>query len=174
MPTPPRAAPQVHAASLEFELASLWRLDAPIDQVWATLSDVGSWPRWWPAVRRVQLLEPGDAQGLGCVRRVEWVSRLRLPLVSELELLACQSPERLLGRTWGPLVGETLWQLHPQGRATEVHCTWNLPQHRPWMHRLAPLLEPVLRWNHDGMMRRGGVGLARYLGVNLLEARALG
>jgi hypothetical protein len=36
------------------------------------------------------------------------------------------------------------------------------------MNALAPLLEPVFRWNHHQVMAEGGRGLAKYLGVRLL------
>ena len=35
---------------------------------------------------------------------------------------------------------------------------------------LAPLARPVFAWNHHGVMRAGGEGLARRLGVRLVEA----
>jgi hypothetical protein len=36
------------------------------------------------------------------------------------------------------------------------------------MNALAPLLRPAFVWNHDWVMRQGGEGLARRLGVPLL------
>jgi hypothetical protein len=41
---------------------------------------------------------------------------------------------------------------------------------RSWMNALTPLARPVFRWNHDWVMRQGGRGLARRLGVELLSA----
>jgi len=38
------------------------------------------------------------------------------------------------------------------------------------MARLAPLARPIFEWNHNGVMRAGGEGLARHLGVRLLQA----
>jgi hypothetical protein len=31
------------------------------------------------------------------------------------------------------------------------------------MNLLAPLAKPLFRWNHDALMRAGGIGLARRL-----------
>jgi hypothetical protein len=36
------------------------------------------------------------------------------------------------------------------------------------MNLLAPIARPVFGWNHDYVMRNGGEGLARLLGVPLL------
>jgi hypothetical protein len=40
---------------------------------------------------------------------------------------------------------------------------WRVELARGWMRRLAPVLTPLFRWNHDGVMRAGGAGLARLL-----------
>lgn len=44
-------------------------------------------------------------------------------------------------------------------------CLWRVELARPWMRWLAPLLAPLFRWNHDGLMRAGREGLARHLGA---------
>jgi len=36
------------------------------------------------------------------------------------------------------------------------------------MNMLGPLPRPAFAWNHDLVMRQGGVGLARKLGVALI------
>ncbi len=41
------------------------------------------------------------------------------------------------------------------------------------MNALALLIRPVMAWNHDAIMRQGGVGLATFLGVPLLKAEAV-
>jgi hypothetical protein len=40
------------------------------------------------------------------------------------------------------------------------------------MNALAPLLAPAFAWNHHAVMRAGGDGLARHLGVPFLGFRA--
>ena len=36
------------------------------------------------------------------------------------------------------------------------------------MNALAPALQPVFEWNHNWVMRNGGVGIAELLGCRLL------
>jgi hypothetical protein len=40
------------------------------------------------------------------------------------------------------------------------------------MNLLAPLLAPAFRWNHGEVMAEGGRGIARHLGVKLLDMDA--
>jgi hypothetical protein len=37
------------------------------------------------------------------------------------------------------------------------------------MNLLAPIARPLFKWNHDVVMHWGGEGLARRLGVRLVE-----
>ncbi len=149
--------------STHFDLVSHWRLAAPVERVWAALSSPESWPRWWPYVRRVQTLREGDAQGLGRVRRIEWATRLPYRLTIDVEAIEAVKHDRLRGRSRGHLVGEGLWLLRTDGAFTDVTYVWRVELAKPWMRRLAPLLIRAFRWNHNGVMRAGGEGLARYL-----------
>jgi hypothetical protein len=45
---------------------------------------------------------------------------------------------------------------------------WNVRTAKAWMNRIAPIARPAFEWNHDAVMRQGGEGLARRLGVELL------
>ena len=156
--TPPRPAGSAH-----FDLVSHWRLPATADRVWSALTDPESWPRWWPYVRSVQTLRQGAADGLGAVRRIEWATRLPYTMLIDVEAVEVVRNERLRGRSHGHLQGEGLWLLRPDGACTNVTYLWRVELREPWMRLLAPLLAPVFRWNHDGLMRAGGAGLARYL-----------
>ena len=153
-----------------FELVSDWRIAAPIEQVWQALHDAESWPQWWPYVRAVTPLRTGDASGLGAMRRFSWGSRLPYGLAFDVEVVELQRPQRMRGRASGELEGEGLWELQPDGNGTRVRYTWRVELTRPWMRFMAPLMAPVFRWNHNGVMHAGAEGLARYLNVPLLAA----
>jgi len=53
-------------------------------------------------------------------------------------------------------------ELEPDGSGTRVRYTWTLSLHTRWRRLAAPLMVPVFRWNHEGVMRSGGQGLARW------------
>jgi uncharacterized protein YndB with AHSA1/START domain len=140
-----------------------WRLDAAIEQVWDALVDVERWPQWWPYVRDVQTLHRGATNDLGTVRRLRWTSRLPYGFALEVETTEVRMPARLVGRASGDMAGEGRWELARDGAGTRVRYTWTLELQTRWMRLCAPFLAPVFRWNHEGVMRRGGLGLARHL-----------
>jgi hypothetical protein len=156
-----------------FSLSTLWRLETSADAVWDALYDVQSWPKWWPYVRSVTELAPGDARGVGALRRYTWTSRLPYSLTFEMRATVVERPFRLEGVAVGELDGTGRWTVQHAGSATSVRYDWDVATTRPWMNTLAPLLAPAFRWNHGAVMAAGGRGLATHLGVRLLENRAL-
>ena len=146
-----------------FDLVSHWRIAAPVEHVWATLVDPESWPQWWPNVRSVRTIRQGNADGLGSVRRIKWATRLPYDIVIEVEAIESLRLERLRARSRGELRGEGIWLLRSDGRFTDVTYVWRVELAKRWMRWLAPVLAPVFRWNHDGVMRAGGIGLACHL-----------
>lgn len=161
------------ATGRRYEYVSDWQIDAPIEAVWQALTEVEAWPRWWRYVRHVQTLRAGrrggsDA-GLGALRRIAWSSRLPYGFTLDVEVVEVQRLRRLVGRATGGLEGTGTWVLWPQGATTRVRYTWALALNTRWMKLAAPLLSPVFRWNHEGVMHAGAIGLAGRLGARLLR-----
>jgi uncharacterized protein YndB with AHSA1/START domain len=154
--------------STSFDLVSHWRIHAPVESVWAALSDPMTWPGWWPYVQSVETLRDGDAQGIGTVRRIDWSTRLPYRLVIEVEGVESVRNQRLRGRSRGQLDGEGLWLLRAEEGFTDVTYVWRVRLQRRWMRWLAPLLAPVFRWNHRAVMQAGELGLQRHLEAHSL------
>jgi len=146
-----------------FDLVSQWRIAAPVEQVWAALAEPENWPGWWPHVRSVRTLRTGGADGLRTVRRIEWATRLPYRIVIDVETVEVIPQQRMRARSSGHLRGEGIWLLRSDERFTAVTYVWRVEASKSWMRWLAPILAPVFRWNHDGVMRAGGEGLARHL-----------
>lgn len=163
-PLPSRPAADSSDEGRPLTYITHWRLDAPPEAVWQALTEVDQWPRWWPYVRRVELLRRGrEPDGVGALRRLAWGSRLPYGFTLDVECVEAEAPRRLRGRSTGALEGEGLWELWPDGLGTVVRYTWRLHLNTAWMRLATPLMAPVFRWNHEGVMRGGGRGLARWL-----------
>jgi uncharacterized protein YndB with AHSA1/START domain len=154
----------------QFELVSHWHIAAPVERVWEALKQTEHWPRWWPYVKAVTELDPGDADGLGALRHIAWSSRLPYGVAFDVEVLEMQRHRRMRGRARGQLDGTGTWELSPEGETTRVRYLWCVDLTTRWMRFIAPVAAPVFRWNHDGVMRAGARGLARHLGVRLISA----
>ena len=156
-----------------YALTTQWLLAAPIDAVWDALAVPQAWPQWWPYLDAVVPLAPGDAHGVGGVWRYTWSSRLPYRLTFDMTTTASRYPELIAGSASGELRGWGRWRLAQEPGATRVRYTWVVTTGKRWMNVLAPVLAPVFEWNHDQVMRAGGRGLARRLGVPLLAYHRL-
>ena len=154
----------------DYHYVSTWQLQAPIEQVWAAITDLEHLPAWYRGVQQAQELAPGDTQGVG--RRVRSVIKGRLPLRLAFETTVTRSvpPGNQELRAEGELAGTGRWSLEQQGEVTTARYTWDVRTTRPWMNLLAPVARPVFAWNSKGVMLQAGEGLARFLGVPLVAA----
>lgn len=151
--------------SSRYDLTTLWQFDAPVDVVWGAIVDAEGWSRWWPGVESVVTLAHGGAGGVGarrcCICRS--VLPFRLTFITHVTRV---EPMRLLeGRVEGEAEGVGRCLVGRDAGLTTVRFEWQVRTTRLWMNLLAPLAKPLFRWNHDAMMRAGGIGLARHLGA---------
>jgi uncharacterized protein YndB with AHSA1/START domain len=138
-----------------FKLVTEWNLDASIERVWPLLTRVEEWPLWWRAVRQVELLQKGDANGVGAVHRMTWKTALPYQLTFDMCMTRIEPMSVIEGRASGELDGVGLWTLRPHGAGTHVRYDWNVEVTKPWMRTLAPILRPVFAWNHKVVMGWG-------------------
>jgi hypothetical protein len=151
-----------------YRFLTTWLLESPVDPVWDAIYDAERWPEWWPGVESVVELEPGDESKVGSLSRHRWRSRLPYAVEFESRTVRVEHPHLIEGVATGELAGEGRWRLFERAGVTAVLYEWNVSTTRAWMNRLAPVARPAFRWNHDWVMRQGGRGLARRLGVRLL------
>lgn len=145
------------------DLVSHWRIKAPVERVWAVLTDLEGWPGWWPSVREAGTLRQAHADGSGGVCRITCEARMPRRIEIEIEIVEALRPDCLRCRLQGSLRGEGIWLLRPEKGFTDLTCVWRVeigPRRKRWLN---PMLVPLLRWNHETVMRLGDAGLARHL-----------
>jgi uncharacterized protein YndB with AHSA1/START domain len=154
----------------DYHYISTWQLQAPIEPVWAAISDLEQLPAWYPAVQQVQTLTAGDPDAVGS--RVRYLLKGRLPmrLAFEATITRVDPPRELELQAEGELAGTGRWELQEHGDVTSVRYTWDVRTTRPWMNLAAPLARPLFTWNSKGVMLEAGEGLANFLEVPLLGA----
>lgn len=149
-----------------YALVSTWRVNAAAERVWQVLTDVESWPAWWPFVAAVEQVRPGRENGLHSVWRYTWKTLLPYQLRFELRITRVDAPRLVEAEVQGDVCGRSVCRIFPEDRFTTVRYEWQVRTCRPWMKWLAPVARPVFRWNHAQVMRRGEKELARRLGVD--------
>jgi len=136
---------------------STWRLDAPADDVYAALADVEGYPTWWPQVRGGRRLD--DKSG-------EIVCRSLLPY--DLTFIATRVIEdpttRVLRATLaGDLNGTSEWTISASGSGSVAVFDEDVSVGNGMIKAAGIAARPVLKFNHDLMMRAGERGLRRHL-----------
>ena len=152
-----------------YHFLTTWCVDAPIEDVWDVIYEIERWPEWWRGVERVVELEHGDENGIGSVYRHRWRSRVPYPVDFDVRVTQIERPHVLEGTASGKLAGTGRWRLF-EGAGTAVTYEWDVETTVPWMNWVAPIGRPVFEWNHNVVMRQGGEGLAKRLGVPLIAS----
>lgn len=149
-----------------YRFVTEWRLQAPIDRVYALIEDTQAWPDWWSSVKAVERLSQGDGNGLGVVDRMTFVGRLPYRLAFDMRVTRREPPTAIVGSATGELEGVGEWSLRAEGERTVVRYTWSIRTNRAWMNALArlPLVDQIFSLNHHSVMRAGLAGIRRRLG----------
>jgi uncharacterized protein YndB with AHSA1/START domain len=136
---------------------SEWRLPATPATVYGVLSDVESYPRWWPQVRRTRRID--DLSG-------ELTCRSLLPYDVVFRIhREIEDPARLVlrARMEGDLSGTSQWTITANGAGSTAVFDEDVQVGKAMLRAAGRLLRPALRFNHDLMMRSGEKGLRRHL-----------
>jgi uncharacterized protein YndB with AHSA1/START domain len=152
----------------EYRFLTTWLLEAERERVWDAIYESERWPEWWKGVLEADELEEGDESGVGRYGRYIWKSKLPYRLEFFVRTTKVEKPHLLEGSAEGELAGVGRWRLFEQDGATAVLYEWNVHTTRAWMNLLTPIARPIFAVNHDYVMRNGGVGIAKLLGVPLL------
>ena len=157
---------------MEYRLLTIWRIDAPLEAVYAAIHDSPNWPGWWQGIRKVELLAPGDSDGIDSVSRYSWQGRLPYRLVFDVCATRIEELVAIEGLARGDLEGVGRWYFARKGAVSIVRCEWYVRSTRCWMNLIAPLARPLFIYQHEQIMARGAKGLARLLERPLLSQKS--
>jgi uncharacterized protein YndB with AHSA1/START domain len=152
----------------EYRFLTTWLLEADRERVWDAIYESERWPEWWHGVLEADKIEEGDEDGVGQYGRYVWKSKLPYKLEFFVRTTKVEKPYLLEGNAEGELAGIGRWRLFEEGGVTAALYEWNVRTTRAWMNLISPLARPIFAVNHDYVMRNGGHGLAKLLGVPLL------
>ena len=152
-----------------YDFVTIWRVKAPLETVWNEIYHSSDWPTWWKGVESVVEVRKGDEQGVESVHRYTWKSKLPYRLSFDMQTTRVEPPLLLEGVAIGELQGRGLWQLSTECSETIVRYDWNVVTTKRWMNLLSPIARPLFEWNHNVVMSWGAQGLAKRLGVNVIE-----
>ena len=89
----------------EYQFLTTWCLEAPLEAIFDVLNDSPGYPRWWKGVVSVEVVEAGDAIGVGELDRFTWRSVLPYSLGFDLRVTQVKRPYLIEGCVSGELEG---------------------------------------------------------------------
>ena len=153
---------------MKYRFITVWSIEAPIEAVCEAISLSLNWPQWWCNVESVEELAPGDARGIGSVRRYTWRGRLPYRLTFDIRVSHIEPLAAIEGIASGDVEGLGRWSFTTDGAVTIVRYEWQIRTTPVWMNLLALFARPFIKWNHDAVMQQGGEALARMLNARLV------
>lgn len=158
---------------MEYRLLTIWRIEAPVEEVYAAIHNSPRWPDWWPGVKKVEEVAVGEADGINSVSRYAWQGQLPYRLVFEVCATRIEKLVAIEGTVRGDLEGIGRWHFSRQGAVSVVHCEWHVRSTRWWMNLIAPFARAMFIRNHALLMAQGGAGLARLLRSPLVSQKTI-
>jgi hypothetical protein len=146
------------------EIQGCWRNTAGVEDVWAVLTDLTTWPEWWPAISEVEIVEPsGDALAAA---RLTFSTRAPLrPLVTTLQVMDQQRPSRLdIAIADGPLGGRGTFTIADDPEGSRSCYDVSLAVRSLLFRPLEPILRSGTRSSGRARLERAGEDLARLAG----------
>lgn len=154
---------------MQFRFVTVWCIEAPLESVCEAISHSMVWPQWWRNVESVEELAPGDARGIGSVRRYTCRGRLPYRVTFDICVIDVEPLTTVAGVASGDVEGQGRWSFTTDGCVTTARFEWQIRPIPVWMKLLAQVASPLVRWNHEGVMQHGGAALARRLNARLVS-----
>ena len=136
---------------------STWHIAASPEEVYDALRDVASYPTWWPQVRSIRQLDETSGE-LSCRSLLPY--ELTFVVRREIEDRAARI---LQAHQTGDLEGTSRWTVTANGAGSVAAFDEDVVVRNALVRRAGLIARPILRVNHDLMMREGERGLRRHL-----------
>lgn len=141
----------------EYVFRSEWHIAADPDKVYQALADVQAYPGWWPQVVGARWVDENSGE-LRCR------SLLPYELVFVVRRVLEDRDARVLQADLeGDLTGSSTWTISADGTGAVAVFDEQVDVRKRLLRIGGKLARPVLRYNHDLMMRAGEKGLRELL-----------
>lgn len=149
---------------------SRWQIKAPLTDVWNVLYDTESWCTWWKGAIEIKKTVSGTSNGIGDVYEYIWQGRMPCKLHFFMELTDKINYKMIKAKAYGNLEGTGTWHFDEKDGISYLAHYWEVHTNNFWINLFSFALKPVFKRNHDLVMRRGALGLARRLNVELISS----
>ena len=99
-----------------YEFVTIWRIEAPLEEVWKEIYHTEYWPDWWKGVISVEELKQGDELAVGSIRRYTWRTKLPYKLIFDIETVKVEPMNYLEGNRAVSLKGKVYGSSQRMGK----------------------------------------------------------
>lgn len=143
-------------ASNAYHFTTHWRMQSTGEEIFEVLSNAVDLQRWWPSVYLdVQVLEPGDEQGIGRVVGLYTKGWLPYTLRWQFRVTEVSYPTGFALEAWGDFTGRGVWRFEQDGDWVNITYDWSILANKPLLRRFSLLFKPVFSANHHWAMAKG-------------------
>lgn len=154
----------------EYSFVTVWKIAAPLKDVWDAIFEIEKFPNWWKAAKNVEVLEPGDGNGVNCLTQQTWTGMLPYKITFKSRRKAVDYLKKIEIASSGNLQGEGIWTFTEEDGVVTVQYKWEIETTSQPISFLTKIFKPLLIKNHDEIMRSGANGLAEKLNAKLIES----
>ena len=142
-------------SSNDYHFITRWRVKSTIEEVADILDNATDLVRWWPAVYLdVQVLQPGDEQGLGKVVSLYTKGWLPYTLRWQFRVTEVRADGFTL-EAWGDFDGRGIWTYEQDGSWVNVTYDWKILAEKPLLRNFSFIMKPIFSANHRWAMAKG-------------------
>lgn len=125
--------------------------DASVDEVWAAMSDVGSYQTWWPWLHAFE----ADTLAPGAIWRCDIVAPLRYHVAFTLKFDVVVPATHIECSLRGDITGGAWIDLEERGDASDLWIRSELAPASQFLRLLTRVLYPVALAGHDAVINNG-------------------
>lgn len=150
-------------------IAGTWRVTPPPSKLWEVVTDLTTWPEWWPAISGAEPI--GGEPGAAAAARLTFETHPPLrPLVITLDVVERDPPNRLVVEvTDGPLKGHGTVTIADDPAGSAARYDVELRIRSMLFKPLERVLASATRSGGKARLTRAGDDLARLAGGELAE-----
>ncbi len=114
-------------ASNAYHFTTHWRMQSTREEIFEVLSNAVDLQRWWPSVYLdVQVLEPGDEQGIRRVVGLYTKGWLPYTLRWQFRVTEVSHPTGFALEAWGDFTGHGVWRFEQDGDWVNIVYDWSI------------------------------------------------
>ncbi|HET8842855.1 MAG TPA: hypothetical protein VFN35_15430 [Ktedonobacteraceae bacterium] len=139
----------------DYHFITHWNVEGTIKEVADVLGEASSLVSWWPSVYLdVQVLENGDASGLGRVVSLYTKGWLPYTLRWQFRVTEIRDDGFSLVAT-GDFDGRGIWTFQQDGPGVNIIYNWRIKAEKPLLRYFSFIMKPIFSANHHWAMERG-------------------